>query len=93
MLKIETRGWLNIDVNKRTCNQCDMNAPKHEAHVALECPTCAHIQDDFSHFTQGCTTFEEILSHTHPSSIALGIYLARVLEHHAKLIGKDITST
>ena len=43
MLKIETRGWLNIDVNKRTCNQCDMNAPKHEAHVALERPAYAHI--------------------------------------------------
>ena len=93
MLNIETGGWLNIDVNKRTCNQCDMNAPKHEAHVALECPMYAHIRDDFSYITQGCITFEELLSHTQPSPVALGIYLATVLEHHAKHLGKYITST
>ena len=84
---------MNIDVSKRTCNQCDMNAPEHEVHVALECLVYAHIRDDFSQFIQGCTTFEELLYHTCPSPVALGIYLARVLEHHAKLTGKDITST
>ena len=36
ILKIEMGGWWDIDVNKRTCNQCDINAPKHEAYVALE---------------------------------------------------------
>ena len=66
---------------------------KHEAHVALECPAYAHIRDAFWQLIQGCATFEELLSHTRPSLVALGIYLAKVLEHHAKLTGKDITST
>ncbi|MCO5579440.1 hypothetical protein L7F22_033295 [Adiantum nelumboides] len=93
MLKIETGGWLKIDANKRMCNQCDMNALEHETHVALECPAYAHIRDDFPQLIQGCTTFEELLSYTHPSPVALGIYLARVLEHHAMLTRKTITPT
>mgnify|MGYP006999767929 CR=1 FL=1 len=90
MLKIETGGWLKMDASRRICTQCDMNAQEHETHVALECPAYAYIRADFQQLTHGCTTFEELLSKTDPSPTPLGIYLARLLEQHTALVGKEM---
>ena len=38
MLKIETGGWLKIDVGMRKCSHCSMGAIEHETHVTLDCP-------------------------------------------------------
>lgn len=89
MLKIETGGWLNVDAAMRKCTQCNMEAIEHETHVTLECPAYAHIRADFPSLLQGCTTFEELLSRTDPSPVKLGIYFARILEHHETLEGKQ----
>lgn len=82
MLKIETGGWQQIDAKKRTCNVCDMERAETEEHVTLECPAYAHIRDGFQHLLQGCTTFGELLTKTQPSPTTLGMFLARLLEHH-----------
>ncbi|MCO5609021.1 hypothetical protein L7F22_063241 [Adiantum nelumboides] len=93
MLKSEIGGWLNIDANMRRCTQCNLNSLENEAHVTLECLAYPHIQVDFPQLIQGCTTFEELLSRTHPSLVALSIYLAKVLEHHTTLTNKITTES
>ena len=85
-------GWLNIQENRRTCTQCKLNKVENEAHVAIECPSYAHIRADFPQLFQGTVTFEELLSRTHPSPVALGIYFAKVLDHHTTLTHKKTTS-